>query len=94
MGLNERSRLRARTDPNFAQLANTPQLQDLLAADSWTSPAGALHAKQIYAVAYDGNGKLLNAVLTSLQLLKEPFDPRVEVTPNWALIWAEFSDAH
>lgn len=90
VALNERSRLRARTDANFSQLAATPQLQDLLAADSWTPPAGALRATQLYPVAYDGKGKLLNAVLTSLQLLNEPFDPRVEVTANWALIWAEF----
>ncbi len=90
VALNERARLRARTDPNFAQLAATPQLQELLAVDSWAPPAGALHATQLYPVAYDGKGKLLNAVLTSLQLLNEPFDPRVEVAADWALIWAEF----
>lgn len=90
IGLNERSRLRARTDANFAELAKTSQFQDLLGTDSWKPPVGALTARQVFGVDYDGEGELLNAVLAALAAVREPFDARVEVTPDWALVWAEF----
>lgn len=90
IAVNERSRLRARTDANFAELAKTPQFQDLLATDSWKPPVGALSARQVFGVDYDGQGKLLDAVLAALAAVREPFDARVEVTADWALVWAEF----
>jgi tetratricopeptide (TPR) repeat protein len=88
--LNERARLRMRTDPNFAELSGTAPFQEILGSDSWAPPPGALRALQTYALPYEGQGKLLDAVLAALQSLGEPFDPRVEVTDDWALIWAEF----
>ncbi len=90
IAINERSRLRVRTDRNFADLAGTAQFQEILGTDAWQPPAGALRAQQVYAVPYDGQGKLLDAVLAALQAIGEPFDPRVEVTDGWALIWGEF----
>ena len=90
ISLNERARLRARTDANFADLAGNAQFQEILGSDTWRAPAGALVAEQIYAAPYQGEGKLLDAVLSALQSLREPFDPRVEVTDGWALIWGEY----
>jgi len=88
--LDERSRLRARTDANFADLGNDPRFQRLLARDSYRPPAGAYFARQVYPVRYDaGDGKLLDAVLEALRIAKEPFDPTVEVTDDWALVWGE-----
>jgi tetratricopeptide (TPR) repeat protein len=90
IAINERSRLRVRTDPNFADLAGTAQFQEILRTDVWRPAAGALQAQQDYAVPYSGQGKLLDAVLAALQAVGEPFDPRVEVTDAWTLIWGEF----
>ena len=90
IALNERARLRIRTDPNFADLSGTAPFQEILGKDTWQPGAGALRAQQVYALPYEGQGKLLDAVLAALQAVREPFDPRVEVTDNWALIWAEF----
>ncbi len=88
--LEERSRLRARTDPNFADLESSRAFQQLLLSDPYVPPPGALRAAQLYAVPYDTGGKLLDAVIAALLTLQQPFDPRVEVTPEWALIWGEF----
>jgi len=88
--LDERSRLRARTDPNFAELETSRAFQDLLLSDTYQPPPGTLRAAQLYPLPYDGAGKLFDAVIAALQTLRQPFDPRVEVTPDWALIWGEF----
>lgn len=90
IALNERTRLRARTDANFLSIENNAAFQQLLLTDSYTVPADALRAQQLYALPYDGDGKLLAGVIAALQALRQPFDPRVEVTPDWALIWGEF----
>lgn len=88
--LDERSRLRARTDPNFAALADAPRFRELLATDLYEPPAGAHRAARSYGVAFDGGrGPLLPAVLDTLQLTGRSFDPRVEVTERWALIWSD-----
>jgi tetratricopeptide (TPR) repeat protein len=88
--LDERSRLRARTDPNFAGLASNPQLQQLLLTDRYQPPPGAHRADRIYDSPYEGEDSLLlGALLDALQLSGEAFDRRVEVTPDWALIWGE-----
>ena len=36
-----------------------------------------------------GSGPLLQGVLDAMQLLPEPFEPQVEVTPGWAVIWGQ-----
>ncbi len=85
--LDERSRLRARTDPNFAGLSNDPHYQELLATDGYRPPAGSHLASRTYDTAYDqAEGSLLSAVVEAMQLAGERFDPRVETTPDWALL--------
>jgi tetratricopeptide (TPR) repeat protein len=85
---DERFRLRARTDANFANLSSSLQFQELLATDTYRPPSGSYTAARSYPVAYDANdGVLLGAVIDSLRTLGEPFDGRVEVTSEWALVW-------
>jgi tetratricopeptide (TPR) repeat protein len=88
--LDERVRLRARTDRNFAALATQPAFERLLATDSWQAPPGSYRAQRVYPTAYDAaDGTLLQATLDALQLGRHSFDPAVEVTPAWALLWGE-----
>jgi tetratricopeptide (TPR) repeat protein len=88
--LDERSRMQARSDARFAELFDHPRFQDLLAVDRYRPAAGDHLAERTFEVAYAaGEGALLQAVLDALLLLHVPFDPRVEVTPEWALIWGE-----
>lgn len=88
--MDERSRMRSRTDPNFGALANDSSFQRLLATDSYRIPANSHAIYRIYEETYlAGRGKLLPAVLDALQLIGEPFDRRIEVTADWALIWGE-----
>ncbi|HET9768738.1 MAG TPA: tetratricopeptide repeat protein [Thermoanaerobaculia bacterium] len=88
IALDERMRASARGDANFADLMSNPRFQELLRADTYRAPAGALHAARVYPTAYAaGRGPLLLATMDALQALGEGFDPRVEVTPEWALLW-------
>jgi len=87
---NERSRLRARTDPNFSALTTNRRFLEILSTDAYRPPLGAYTAQRTFGVRYDGGrGPLLPAVLDTLQLGDRPFDPRVEVTESWALIWGD-----
>lgn len=90
IALNERTRLRSRTDPNFAALANQTAFLQLLNVDSYRIPAQSHAVYRAFEEVYRaGDGKLLPAVLDALQLTGEPFDRQIEVTPDWALIWGE-----
>lgn len=90
IALNERVRLRARTDANFIQLAEDASFQRLLSVESYRIPADSHAVFRTYESRYlAGEGKLLPAVLDALQLSGEPFDRQIEVTPDWALIWGE-----
>ena len=85
---DERARLKARTDPNFSDLARQDRFERLLGTDTYTPPPGAYQAARTFDASYGrGEGLLLEAVLDSLLLSGQPFDRRVEVTPGWALIW-------
>jgi len=89
--IDERSRLRARTDPNFRDLESNQRFQDLLLTDTFQPPAGSHHAVQKFNTPFGGSeNPLLTATLDALQFSGQPFDPRVEVTPDWALIWSEY----
>ena len=58
--------------------------------DDYEPPPGSFHAVRTFDAAYDGGrGPLLPAVLDALQLGDRPFDPQVEVTESWALIWGD-----
>ncbi len=90
VAIDERIRLRARTDANFSQLADDAGFQRLLTVESYRIPAGSHATFRTYEAPYlAGEGKLLPAVLDALQLSAEPFDRQIEVTPDWALIWGE-----
>ncbi|HEX4956082.1 MAG TPA: tetratricopeptide repeat protein [Thermoanaerobaculia bacterium] len=88
--LDERTRFSARSDPNFAALVATPTFATLMSADPRPPSPDDYVAQRTYAEPYDGaGGKLLTAVLTALQLSGERFDPRVEVSERWALVWGD-----
>jgi tetratricopeptide (TPR) repeat protein len=88
--LDDAVRLRARTDANFAPLGDDPRFQSLLTTDTYRAPPGSRVAVRQFEATYDGGrGRLLAAVLNALQLSGAPFDHRVEVTPEWALIRGE-----
>jgi len=85
--LDERYRLLARTDPAFGPIAESSDLRTLLETDSYSPPDGYRRTAQRFDAAYDGgDGPLLSVVLAALRTLGEPFDPRVEVAPEWAVI--------
>lgn len=90
IGLDEKMRLNARTDPNFAQIASTADYQRLLDTDPFVLAPGSFEASRAFAVPYsDADTRVVNAVLDALAVLRVPFDRRVEVTPQWALLWSD-----
>lgn len=90
VALDERQRLAAKTDPVFEGLLANVRFQRLLSTDSYRPPKGALLAQSSLRGSYEGGkGPLLGAVIDALGRLGIPFDPRVEVTPDWALLWAD-----
>lgn len=90
IAIDERSRVRARSDPNFAELAASRPFEVLLTTDSFVPPAGSATASRIYRSPYKGSGSpLLVAVLNALQIAGTPMDSSVEVTDAWALLWTD-----
>jgi tetratricopeptide (TPR) repeat protein len=88
--LDESRRLAARTDPNFLAVAEAPDFRRLLETDLHPPGADDRSLRRSFPVPYaGGEGQLLSAVLEALRLIGEPFDPRVEVTPGWALVHGE-----
>ena len=88
IALDEKVRRRARLDPNFGDLAGSANYQALLATDKYQPPPGSYSAQRTFRAPYDGaGGALLSSVLDALQLAGRTFDPQVEVTPDWALVW-------
>ena len=90
IALDEKSRLRARTDPNFSELEGNSRFIEILSNDTYRVPPGAYHRVIEVPTVFEGaDSVLLQAVLDALQFSNQPFDRRVEVTPDWALIWGE-----
>jgi tetratricopeptide (TPR) repeat protein len=88
--LDERSRRRARVDPNFRPLGGYQPFLALLETDSYRMPDGAHQHREMFDAPYDGShGDLLKAVLNALQFAGQAFDPNVEVTEQWALVWSD-----
>jgi tetratricopeptide (TPR) repeat protein len=89
IALDERMRAAARGDANFTELQSNGRFQQLLAVDGYQLPAGGHHATRTFpGASYQaGKGPLLPATMDALQLLGEPLQPQVEVTPDWALLW-------
>lgn len=91
IALDERSRVRARADANFADLAGHRSFQQLLTTDSWSAPAGSLTAERVFRTRYTGSdAPIVVAILNALQLSGARLDPRVELTAEWALFWSDF----
>lgn len=87
--LDERLRLRARTDERFIGLASL-DYKVLLNTDDYTLPPGDHQVAAAFRVSYrQRDNKLLYAVLDALQQLGEPYEPQIEANPRWALIWGE-----
>ena len=87
---DEKTRLRARTDRNFSQIATTPDYQRLLATDLFVFAPGALLAKETIDAPYsETDTRVVNAVLDALAAMRVPHDRRVELTSEWALVWAD-----
>jgi tetratricopeptide (TPR) repeat protein len=90
VALDERMRLRARTDANFSDLAATAAFATLLETDAYRPPPGAYQARRAFPVPYAADDtRLLGAVLDGLRLAGVPADPQVEVASGWALLWGE-----
>jgi tetratricopeptide (TPR) repeat protein len=88
--LDEKTRLNARTDPNFGPISTAPEYQRLLSTDLFVPPPGSLQTSRAFAASYSAaDPRVVNAVLDALGALRVPFDRRVEVTPEWALVWAD-----
>lgn len=89
--VDEKIRLRVRSDANFAELARTDDFLELLERDSFVPPPGSLLARQEFSVPFGADeSSLLNATLDALAELQIPYDRRVETTAEWALVWADF----
>lgn len=88
--LDEKTRRLARRDPVFGPISDYEPFRALLATDTYQPAPGSHLRTESFDEAYDGgHGILLRAVLNALQFSGRPFDPNVEVTDQWALIWSE-----
>ena len=88
--LDERMRVRARGDANFEPLSDDAAYRGLMDGEPFPPASGDYTESRTFEAAYaGGRGDLLEAVLTALQLSGERFEPQVEVTETWALIWGD-----
>ncbi len=85
--LDERLRLKARSDERFLGLASDAY-RELLATDTYLPPAGAHTSAAAFKVPYRRKQPdLVYAVLDALKTHGFEYDPSVEATEEWALIW-------
>ena len=88
--LDERMRLRARSDDRFLTLDASPAYRRLLGTDSWATPTDWHRTAAAFSEPYRSNDpKLVYAVLEALGKLGLQYDPNIEATLEWALIWGE-----
>lgn len=89
IAIDERSRLRARADNRFLTL-DEGLFQRLLNTDSYQPPPGAHTRSAAFETPYNlRDNRLLYAVLRALDVLGLSYDPAVETTAGWALVWSE-----
>lgn len=87
VALDEHMRLRARGDERFLGL-QSEAYRKVLTTDVYQPPADALVAEAAFDPPYRrDNPKLVYAVLESLKALGYDYNPTVEATDHWALIW-------
>ncbi len=88
--LDERMRLRARSDDRFLTLDDSAAYRRLLGTDKWDPPAGWHQKAAAFSQPYRSNDpKLIYAVLDALGKVGLQYDPKIETTLEWALIWGE-----
>lgn len=91
VAIDERQRLRARVDPNFAELAAHRGFQQLLTTDSFRPAPGSLSAEKTMHTRLAGpDSPIVTAALNAVQLSGLPIRGSVEVTDDWALLWTDF----
>ena len=91
IAVDERLRARARTDPNFVDLASNRAFQDLLAKDTYQPAAGSHAAQKIFRSRYAGaDSPIVTATLNAIQISALPLDPLIEVTSDWTILWTAF----
>ena len=87
--LDERIRLRARSDERFLALQSA-EYRKLLTTDSYVPPVDSHRAAAAFQSSYRrGDPQLVYAVLDALQEHGLSYDPQVEATEDWALIWGD-----
>ncbi len=87
--LDERMRLKARSDERFLGLESNAY-RELLATDLHTPPADHRSAAAAFERPYSRQDpELVYAVLDALKHHGYYYDPAVETTESWALIWGE-----
>ncbi|MEM1178667.1 MAG: tetratricopeptide repeat protein [Acidobacteriota bacterium] len=87
--LDERMRMRARLDGRFSGI-DEMDYRVLLHSDLYSPPAGHRTAAAAFKTPYDQKEPaLLYAVLEALQEVSFAYDPEVESTARWALIWGD-----
>jgi len=87
--LDERSRLRARNDPNFSILDENKAYLDLLATDSYRLPPGAYSVRRTYPLPYSEDGRLVQAVVQAMRAAGEKMEPTFESGRGWTILWGD-----
>lgn len=91
VAIDERQRLRARVDPNFAELASHRGFQQLLTTDTFRPAPGSLRAEKLLRTRLAGpDSPIVTAALNAVQLSGLPIQGSVELTDDWALLWTDF----
>ncbi|MEM9599166.1 MAG: tetratricopeptide repeat protein [Acidobacteriota bacterium] len=86
--LDERLRMRARRDDRFLVLESL-EYRVLLHTDAYEAPEGYHQVAAAFRQPYSGDNQLLYAVTDALKEQQIRYDPEIEATARWALIWSE-----
>lgn len=87
--LDERRRLKARADERFLGLEGDAY-RELLNTDFYSPPAGSHTAARAFKTLYRRrNPRFVYAVLDALKQNGIYYDPSIETSDRWALVWGE-----
>ncbi len=87
--LDERTRLRARNDPNFSGLDENKAFRELLATDTYRLPPGAHTALRTFPLSYSEDGRLVQAVVQAMRAAGEKLEPTFESGRGWTILWGD-----
>lgn len=86
---DEHMRLRARRDDRFLAL-DSLEYRVLLNTDAYQVPPGHRQAKATFRQRYDQtDGRLLRATTDALRQVGLRYEPEIEATARWALLWGD-----